>query len=129
MSQGKKSAAIREMVALAIASGRTVKDAAITNGVSIRAVADWLRFDPRFVEQIDQLRSGMISSAAGRIANDMTSAAKTLRKLLNDPDSRVQLGAARAVLENGVRLRENTILEARIAELEKAAAARKEKRP
>jgi uncharacterized membrane-anchored protein YjiN (DUF445 family) len=129
MANGKKSAAIREMVALSIASGRTVKDAAISNNVSIRAVAHWLKHDPPFVQRVDSLRADMISRAAGRIANDMTSAAKTLRKLLRDPDSRVRLGAARAVLENGVRLRENTVLEARIVELEKAAAARKEKRP
>jgi hypothetical protein len=129
MAQGKKSAAIREIVALSLAAGRTVKDAATTNNVSVRTVADWLRYDANFVQAVDSLRADMISSAAGRIAHDMTSAAKTLRKLLRDPDSRVQLGAARAVLENGVRLRENTILEARIAELERLAAERKEKKP
>jgi hypothetical protein len=129
MAQGKKSAAIRELVALSIASGRTVKDAATSNNVSIRAVANWLKVDPSFVRQIDQFRADMVSRAAGRIANDMTSAAKTLRKLLQDPDSRVRLGAARAVLENGVRLRDATVLEARLAEVEKTLAAQREKRP
>jgi hypothetical protein len=127
MSHGKKSAAIRELVALSLASGRTIVDAARANNVCIRTVAHWLKHDPAFVRQVDQLRADMISRAAGRIANDMTSAAKTLRKLLRDPDSRVRLGAARAVLENGVKLRESAVLEQRIAELEKLAAARKEK--
>jgi transposase-like protein len=128
MATGRKSEAKREAVALSLASGQTAKAAAAACGVSERTIGNWLN-ESSFVQRVDSLRADMVSRAAGRIADDMTRAAKTLRKLLSDPDSRVRLGAARAVLENGVRLREATILEARVAELEKAAAARKGTRP
>jgi HEAT repeat protein len=52
------------------------------------------------------------------MTDGMTEAADQLRQLLAAESESVRLGAARALLELGVRLRESVDLEARIAALE-----------
>jgi hypothetical protein len=57
-----------------------------------------------------------------------TRAATTLRKLLTSTDGRVQLGAARAILDGAARLRDTVTLEQRIKALEADKAARDAKK-
>ena len=66
--------------------------------------------------------------ALGRMADGMAEAADVLRALLPPgmPPA-VRLGAARSLLELGVRLRESVELEARLASLEEQLAAEKER--
>jgi hypothetical protein len=52
----------------------------------------------------------------------MTAAAATLRKLLKAEAETVRLGAARALLELGTKLRESAELEERLRALEEKAA-------
>jgi hypothetical protein len=82
-----------------------------------------------FAQRVDQLRGDMVSRASGRLADDMTRAAKTLRRLLSATSASVRLGAARTILETAAKLRETTVLEQRLRALEEQAARRKEKRP
>jgi hypothetical protein len=64
-------------------------------------------------------RSEMTSRALGRLIDNMTSAADTLGFLSRRANSeQVRLGAARALLELGVKMRETVELEQRIAALE-----------
>src|SRR5262249_46637746 len=86
-------------------------------GVSERSAHRRLA-DAAFARRVTELRGEMVSRAVGRMARGMTSAANTLLALLGAADERVRLGAARAVLELGGKMREATELEARLLALE-----------
>src|SRR4051812_36093119 len=113
-----------DALALALAAGKTLRDAAAIAGVAERtATRRWA--DPVFRSHVAELRADMMARALGQIADGMTDAATTLRKLLKAKSESVQLGACRALLEMGVKLRESVEMEARIAELERRAEEKK----
>jgi HEAT repeat protein len=64
----------------------------------------------------------MIGQALGRMAAGMTEAADVLRALLKAEAETVRLGAARSLLDLGVKLREVVEFEERLAALERKAA-------
>lgn len=107
----------------ALAAGMTQRDAAKEGGVAERTVARRMS-DPTFRQQVVDARAEMLTRAIGTLADASTAATQALRALLDaaEPPS-VRLGAARAILELGVKLREHLELEARIAELERMAEA------
>lgn len=105
-------------LALALAAGRSVADAAATAGVSVRTA--WRRLaDPAFAARVSALRTDMLRTAAGRLAGGMTAAADALTALLSDPDARVRLAAAGKLLELGVRVTETADLARRLDALER----------
>jgi hypothetical protein len=111
-----------EALALALASGQTVRDAAAAAGVAERtATRRWA--DAAFRRRVAELRGDMVGRALGRMADGMTEAADVLRALLAaDTPPAVRLGAARSLLELGVKLREAVELEARLTSLEEQFA-------
>jgi hypothetical protein len=109
---------------LALAGGRTVRAAARAAGVGERTAARRLA-DPAFRRQVAELRAEMVERALGRAARGMSAAADTLRQLLRAEKESVRLGAARALLELTVRLREGVELEQRLRALEERAAGEK----
>ena len=60
----------------------------------------------------------MIGQALGRMADGMSGAADALRKLLKAKSESVRLGACRAMLELGVKLREAVDHEERLQAVE-----------
>ena len=112
---GRKTA--DNALAVALASGMTVAAAAHVAGVSERTAHRRLA-DAAFARRVTEIRGEMVSRAVGRMTRGMTAAANTLLALLEAADERVRLGAAKAVLELGVKLREATELEARLLALE-----------
>jgi hypothetical protein len=60
----------------------------------------------------------MIGRALGKMADGMSEGAEVLRQLLKARSETVRLGAARSMLELGVKLRESVEIEQRIATLE-----------
>ena len=102
---------------VALASGMTVRDAAVAAGIGERTATRRVT-DPGFRRQVAQLRAHMVQRALGRLADASVQAVDTLRALLSAEADTVKLGAARAILELGNRLRETVELEERIAALE-----------
>lgn len=102
-----------------LAAGSTVQEAAKQAGVSQRTAYRRLS-DPRFRRRVAEARADMLACAVGALAEASTEAAATLRRLLEADSETVRLGACRAILELGVRLRESEQLEQRIATLEAA---------
>jgi hypothetical protein len=94
----------------------------------VRAVFKWLA-DASFAQRVDELRAQMVEATMGRLTKNMSNAARTLSRLLRDKDSRVRLGAAKAILESASKLRESVVLEQRVKALEAAEAARAKGRP
>lgn len=117
--QGKHDDAL----ALAIASGQTLRAAAAAVGVSERtAKRRWA--DPVFKQRVTELRTEAVSRASGKMGDTMAEAADVLRKLLKSRKEGVRLGACRAILEFGVRLHDETERDARLQALEEDAAKR-----
>jgi hypothetical protein len=103
---------------MTLACGATAEAAAQKAGVSERTVYRRLK-DPGFQNQLQRLRSDMVQRAAGTLTAAATEAIKTLLSLLQSSiPHAVRLGAARSILEIGMRVREATDLEGRLQALE-----------
>lgn len=108
----------QENVALLLASGHSIREAATLSGSGERTIKGWNAEVPAFRERVAELRAEMVTRAVGRLSEGMAGAADCLRGLLASESDSVKLGAARSILELGVKLRESTELEQRIAALE-----------
>jgi hypothetical protein len=108
---------------LALACGATVEQAADEVGLTARTVYRRLK-DDAFRRQIKELRTGMVQRTAATLTAAGSESVKTLLAL-QEPTAppAVRLGAARSVLELGVRLREVAEFEQRLAALEERIAA------
>ncbi len=106
----------------ALAGGATNVDAARQAGIGEKTVYRRLE-DRDFRRRVTEARSAMVARAVGTLADASSDAATTLRKLLDAESETVRLGACRAILELGVKLRESEDLEARLAALEEQQAA------
>jgi hypothetical protein len=103
---------------LALACGASVEAAAKQCGLAERTVYRRLE-DPGFRARLQDVRSDMVRRAAGMLTAAASQAVGTLLALQKDSaPPAVRLGAARAVLEIGIKVREMAELEARMAELE-----------
>jgi hypothetical protein len=103
---------------LALACGATVEVAAAKAGVSVATVYRRLN-DPAFLQQLQAVRSEMVQRTAGMLTAAAGEAVKTLLDLQkNTVPHASRLGAARSVLEIGIKMRESADLEARLAAVE-----------
>ncbi len=103
---------------MALVCGATIENAAKTAGVSERTAHRRLK-DPEFAKKLQDMRAEMVQRAAGMLTAAAMEAVKTLLALQKDnTPPAVRLGAARAVLELGMKLRESSELADRIAALE-----------
>jgi hypothetical protein len=112
-----------EALVLALAAGRTVREACCKAGISERTAFRRLE-DSAFRRRVTEVRADMVQRALGKLADNAAAAADTLRKLLKADGENVKLGAARSILELGNRLRESVELEQRLAALEQRLAGK-----
>lgn len=102
---------------MALACGASVDQAARQCGLSSRTI--YRRLAEGDFRRLQTLRSDMVSRTAGTLTAAATEAVRTLLELLKRPATdAVRLGAARAVLEIGMKVREVTDLQEQLAELE-----------
>ena len=103
---------------LALACGASVDQAARQCGLSSRTVYRRLA-EADFRRRLQALRGDMVSRTAGTLTAAATEAVKTLLELQKPATpAAVRLGAARAILEIGMKVREAADLEQRLAALE-----------
>jgi hypothetical protein len=118
--RGKKD--IDERLLIALACGASVETAARSLGVSERTVYRRLA-DSAFRKRLQDMRADMVQRTAGALTAAGSEAVRTLLALQKETvPPAVRLGAARAVLELGAKMRETAELEARIQALEEQAA-------
>ncbi len=111
-----------EALALALATGQTLRAAADLAGIGERTAARrWA--DRAFRGRVSALQWEMVRRSVGRMADGMTEAADVLRRLLAAESENVRLGAARTLLDLGLQMREVVDLEQRLAELEEQFGA------
>jgi hypothetical protein len=102
----------------ALACGATVDLAAEQAGISRRTAANRLN-DPVFKERLRNLKAEIVQRACDNLAAAAGEAVATLLELLPKGSPGVRLGAARSILEIGMKFREATDLETRLRELER----------
>ncbi len=102
---------------LALASGASVREAAKRAGIGASTAYRRTR-DPEFKRRVTEARDQLFDRAVGLLADAAHDAIKTLRELLSSSSPSAQLGAARAILEHGPKLRDQVELENRITALE-----------
>jgi hypothetical protein len=119
-SRRKKSA---DALLLALACGASVESAARKVGVSERTVYRRLA-DPAVQQQLLALRADMVQRSTGMLTAAGLEAVKTLVDLLNGSQpAAVRLGAARTIVELGLKLRDATDLAERVTALEQQLPA------
>ncbi len=107
----------QEAVALLVASGLMLKDAAKRAGVGVQTAKEWSSTDPAFKRRVAELRSEMTDRALGKLAADSASAAETLGYLARKGKAETtRLMAARAVLELKAKLNDHVELREQLAE-------------
>jgi hypothetical protein len=107
-----------DALALALAAGQTVRDAAVTAGLGERtATRRWA--DPAFRQRVVDLRTEAVQRATAKMGDTMVEAVDVLRQLLAAESDSVRLGACRVVLEHGTKLRELIDHEDRLEALER----------
>ena len=122
MAAGRKRKGDTELV-LALACGASPDNAAQKAGLSRRTVFRRLA-DPAFVSQVGAMRADIARRAAGMLTAASMAAIKSLTTLQESANSEsVRLGAARATIELGCKLRENVELLEQLATLEVRLAA------
>jgi len=109
-----------ELLLSALAAGSSAEEAALAAGVSVRTVYRRLA-SPAFCSRLATMRDELVSAALGELVGCAEQAVATLRRLLEADAERVQLGAARTILDQLLRLREAVLLEQRVATLERQA--------
>jgi hypothetical protein len=118
--KGKQNA--DHLLLLALACGATIEGAARQSGLSEATVYRRLR-DADFRRQIQELRADMVQRTAATLTAAGSESVKTLLALQQATiPHAVRLGAARAVLEMGLKLREAADLEQRLGALEQLMA-------
>jgi hypothetical protein len=103
---------------VAFACGATIESAACQAGVS-ESTARRRLADPAFRQQLQAMRADILQRTAGALTAASTESVRTLLELqkTGSPPA-VRLGAARSVLEIGIKLREAANLEERLSALE-----------
>jgi hypothetical protein len=103
---------------LALACGATVEVASRQCGLSERTIYRRLK-EQDFKRKLRDVRADMLARTSAALSAAATEAVRTLLDLQKSGvQAAVRLGAARAILEIGLKLRETVDLEARIAALE-----------
>jgi HEAT repeat protein len=109
---------------MALACGATTEGAAQKADIGVATVYRRLK-DPDFKDRLQKIRADIVQRTTGSATAAGIEAIKTLVALMRDSNpGSVRLGAARAVLELGTKLRESVELEQRIAVLEQRTDAR-----
>lgn len=107
----------------ALAAGEPWRKAGAMVGVSESTVARRMR-EPGFKAEVVAARAVLVEGVLGRLAAVAQRAVDTLDAALDAEHPAVRVSAARAIIENLVRVREQVELSERVAELEARLATR-----
>jgi hypothetical protein len=110
-----------ELLLAALAAGSPIEQAAQAAGLSARTAYRRLA-DPAFCGRLAGVRDELVAEALGELVGCAGEAVTTLRRLLHAENEHVQLGAARTLLDQLLRLREALELAERVAALERRLA-------
>lgn len=107
-----------------LAAGKSTQEAADEGGVSYRTVYRRLK-EKDFRQGVADLRARMIDNVAGRITDAAGTAFGRLQELLAADSEQVQLGAARTILDQMIRLRDVVDFETRLRRIEELCSKKR----
>ncbi len=110
---------VDDLIITAIAGGATYAEAGKQANVTERTVANRMA-DPGFRQRVAEVRSRLLEQTAAGLTASGLRAVGALDRLLDAESESVQLGAAKALIELGAKVREGHDLEQRITALEQA---------
>lgn len=104
-----------------IAAGRTLEQAAIEAGVTVRTVYRW-RSEPGFQAAIRTVNEQALDHATMTLASAAVVAVETLRDLLTSDTTKdaVKVAACRAILDNVLKIKELHDFDKRLGDIERA---------
>jgi hypothetical protein len=123
MQKTPKRSRFMQPIALAVATGSTIKDAAETAGCSL-PVAYSLSRSPEFKQEVSEIRRQALQQAVGTLSNASHVAAACLVELMRDEDPKVRLAAASKLLDKLTPLTELHDLRQEIQELRELMSQR-----
>jgi hypothetical protein len=121
---GKNMGAKKERAILALLSSRSVEEAARTANVPPRTLYRWMK-EPAFDADYRAAKRAAYGQAVARLQQATSAAATTLLKTMIDPNTpaSVKVRAAEAIFNHAAKAIGIEDIEARVAELERAAVA------
>lgn len=123
----RKTAGNNEALMVALACGATVETAAAKANLGERTVYRRLE-DPAFRQQLHEFRASMVERSSAMMTAASMEAVKTLLGLMERSiPHAIRLGAARAVIELGVKMRDLHEVEQRLGALEKSTMVKASK--
>ncbi|MFB6889424.1 helix-turn-helix domain-containing protein [Kitasatospora sp. NPDC056327] len=114
----------RNDVALLIARGTSVDQAARDTGVSARTIRRW-REEPDFENEIQTARRAILAEAVAALGAAVRDAVTALHQALKDPSPGIRVRAASVLLSSLPAISEHAELNERLAALEAAAEDRR----
>ena len=122
VSPGSKFTRKKEEAIAALLTQRNVEEAARAAGIGTQTLLRWLKV-PEFQTAYREARRAAFSQSIARLQQASSAAATTLRKIMLDPASpaSTRVRAADSVLDHAKQAIEIEDVEARVAELERAA--------
>ena len=123
---GAKFGRKKELAIAALLTHRSVEDAARAVDLNHNMLLKWLKI-PTFVKEYRTARREAVSQSVARLQQATGAAASVVLKLMTDPNSpaAVKLRAAECVFDRAFKGVELEDVEARVADLERAADAAK----
>jgi hypothetical protein len=117
----------KEEAIAALLTQRNVEEAARVAGIGTRTLMRWLQI-PEFQVEYRKARRDAFSQSIARLQQGSTAAVTTLLKVMVDPNTpaSTKVRAADSVLAHSAKAIELEDIEARVAELERAADRRSE---
>jgi hypothetical protein len=121
---GEKLGRKQEDAIAALLTQRNIEEAARAAGVGTRTLIRWLKL-PGFGKEYRKVRREAVHQAVARMQQATGAAASVVLKLMTDPNvpAAVKLRAAECVFDRAIKGVELEDIEARVAELERAAEA------
>jgi hypothetical protein len=126
---GEKFGRKKEEAIAALLTHRNVEEAAGAVGIGTRTLLRWMKL-PEFDAAYRQARRAAFGQSIARLQHGASAAASTLLKVMVDANSppSCRLRAADSVLGHAAKAIEIEDIEARVSELERAAALQKQGR-
>jgi hypothetical protein len=121
---GSKFARKQEEAVAALLTQRNIEEAAKVVGIATNTLLSWMKV-PEFQKAYREAKRAAFGQAIARLQQGTSAAATTLLKLLIDPNTpaSVRVRAADSIFNHAAKAIEIEDIEARVTELERAAAA------
>jgi len=121
MTEKSEKLTTRQHKAIAeLLRSQSVENAAKAAGVAATTIYRWMSRDEHFQEKLNQAQAAVISSAISLLAGEARLAAETLSEIHRSEDvtPSTRVNAAKAVLSELVKIRNDFDFEARLAVIE-----------